>query len=149
MGRFNIHYQLLSNHSYFRNVKKNYEQESLNPYVPIWGRQILKYIMMQLSKSYSSRQHYTIVSFNQVRHREMYIYWVKHVKVFWCIDTGHQCTKIPHPPQKKKKSLSVEMAGATSHDIYIAVSTTHCERAAWRRNRTYIFSLIQSLLYGA
>jgi hypothetical protein len=34
------------------------------------------------------------------------------------------------PLKKKKKSLSVEMAGATSHDIYIAVSTTHCERAA-------------------
>jgi len=48
--------------------------------------------------------------------------------------------------QQKKSLQSDQMTGDTDHG---KPSTTHCERAAWRLSNTYIFSLIQSLLYGA
>ena len=48
--------------------------------------------------------------------------------------------------QQKKSLQSNQTTGDTDYGI---PSTTHCERAAWRLSNTYIFSLIQSLLYGA
>lgn len=49
--------------------------------------------------------------------------------------------------KQQKKSLQCDQITAdTDNGI---PTTTHCERAAWRLNNTYIFSLIQSLLYGA